>query len=114
MWGGSESNHCFYQEYEIWMVCSHELQYCLVSSEMGGSTVSCWWDSVSQATTASLLGVVVLSWVVGVVSRRGNPDKTMLVESVFLGCVFSDKYSRGHGGFKLIIHGVCGVFIIEN
>ena len=27
---------------------------------------------------------------------------------------FSEKYSRGYGGFKLIIDGVYGVFIVEN
>ena len=30
---------------------------------------------VAQATAESLLGVVVFSWVVGLVSRRGKSDK---------------------------------------
>ena len=30
------------------------------------------------------------------------------------GICFSEKYSRVHGGFKLIIYKIYGVFIIEN
>ena len=48
------------------------------------------------------------------VSRRGNSDKAMLGEIVLVGYVFSEKYSRYHGGFKLIIYRVYGLFIIEN
>ena len=36
---------------------------------MVGSMVGCWWDIVAQETAAALLGLVVLSWVVGLVSR---------------------------------------------
>ena len=49
--------------------------------------VSCWWASVAKETTAALLRVVIISWVIGVVYRRGNTYKTMLVESVLLVCV---------------------------
>ena len=49
--------------------------------------VSCWWSSVSHATAAVFLWVLVFSWVFGVVSRMGNPDKEMLGESVLAGCV---------------------------
>ena len=49
--------------------------------------VSFWWASLSQATAAELLGVMVLSWVVGVVSRRGKSDKETLGESVLLSCI---------------------------
>ena len=49
--------------------------------------VSCRWDSVAQATEEALLGVVVLSWVVVVVSMRGGLYKAMLGESVLLRCV---------------------------
>ena len=75
--------------------------------------VSCRWDSVAQATAEALLGVVVLSWVVVVVSMRGGLYKAMLGESVLLRCV-SVRIIRGHGGFNLIIDGVYGAFIIEN
>ena len=51
-----------------------------------GSIVSLWWASLSQETVTALVGVVVLSWVVGLVSRRGKSDKKMLDESVLLGC----------------------------
>ena len=49
--------------------------------------VSFWWDSVAHATAAALLGVLVLSWVFGVVYRRGKQDKAMLGKSVLLGFV---------------------------
>ena len=49
--------------------------------------VSFWWDSVDQAIATSLLGVVVLSWVVIVGSRMGNLDKAMLGERVMVLCV---------------------------
>ena len=49
--------------------------------------VSFWWDSVSQTTELSLLGVVILYWVVVVVSRRGNSDKEMLGEILLVGYV---------------------------
>ena len=48
---------------------------------------SFWWASVSQETTAVLFGVLVFSWVVGVVYRNGKSYKAMLCESVLLGCV---------------------------
>ena len=43
--------------------------------------------SVSQTTAVALLGVVVSSWVIGVVSRRGKLDKSMLGESLLVVCV---------------------------
>ena len=49
--------------------------------------VSFWWASVDQATVVELLGVVIFSWVVGMVYRKGNSDKSMLGESVFVGGV---------------------------
>ena len=49
--------------------------------------VSCWWASVDHANTATSLGVVFFFWVVGMVSRRVNPDKAVLGESVLVGCV---------------------------
>ena len=49
--------------------------------------VSFWWDSVDQSTAVELLGVVVFSLVVGVVSRRGKSYKEMLGESVSVGYI---------------------------
>ena len=43
-----------------------------------------WWDSVSQSTDASLLGVVVLSWIDVLFFSRGKSDKAMLGYSVLL------------------------------
>ena len=63
------------------------IKNCIISAAMAGSMVSCWWASVSQETAVALLGVVLLSWVVGVVSSRGKLDKEMLGESVLLECV---------------------------
>ena len=40
-----------------------------------------------QASAAALLGVFILYWVGGVVSRRGNSDKSVLGEIVLLVCV---------------------------
>ena len=34
-----------------------------------------WWDIVAQETAAAFLGLVVLSWVVRVVSRREKSEK---------------------------------------
>ena len=59
--------------------------YYIVNVAMEGSMVSFWWDSLAQATSEALLGVVVFYLVVIVVYRRGNSDKEMLGESVFLG-----------------------------
>ena len=81
---------------------------------MVGSMVGCWWDIVAQETAAALLGLVVLSWVVGLVSRMGESEKAMLGESVLVGCVFSEKYSMGHVSFKVIKDGVYVVFAIDN
>ena len=67
---------------------------------------SFWWASVSQATAAALLGVVVFSRVVGVVFRKGSHTKKYWI-------CFSENYSRGHRGFKIIIDVVYGFFIIE-
>ena len=49
--------------------------------------VSYRWDSVAQATAASLLEVVVFSWVVMVVFRRVYSDTSMLGESLLVGYV---------------------------
>ena len=77
--------------------------------------VSCWWYSVAQATAAELLEVVVLSWFVEVVFRWGKSDKAMLGESVLMDCVSGRSILniRGHRGFKVIIDGFYGVFVIE-
>ena len=50
-------------------------QYCIVRSDMVGSMVVLWWDIVAQETAAAFLGLVVLSWVVRVVSRREKSEK---------------------------------------
>ena len=81
---------------------------------MVGSMVGCWWYIVAQETAAALLGLVVLSWVVGLVSRMGDSENTMLGESVLVGCVFSEKYSMGHVSFKVHKDGVYVVFAIDN
>ena len=49
--------------------------------------VSFWWASVAKATTVALLRVLVLSWFVGVVSRRRKLDNEMLGGSVLFSCV---------------------------
>ena len=46
-----------------------------------------WWASVAQENVAALLEVMIISWVVGVVSKRGKWYNVMLVESVLLVCV---------------------------
>ena len=73
--------------YARWTVRLHVSQYCIVSEAIVGFMVSCWWYIAAQATAAVLLEVVVSSWVVGVVSRRGESDKSMPYESVLVGCV---------------------------
>ena len=45
---------------------------------MVGHMVTFWWNSVAQATAASLLGVVVLPWVIGVDYWTGKSDKAMV------------------------------------
>ena len=92
----------------------HESQYFIVRSNMVGSMVVLWWDIVAQETAAAFLGLVVLSWVVRVVSRRGKSEKEMLGESVLVGFFFSEKYSKVHKDFKVIIDGVYVQFSIEN
>ena len=74
-------------EYARWPVHSHASQYFLVSAVMVLSIVSLWWASLSQETAAMFLGFVIISWVVGVVSRSLNSDKAMLGGSVLLGYV---------------------------
>ena len=76
--------------------------------------VGFWWDIVAQETAAALLGLVVLSWVVGVVSRMGESEKAILGEIVLVGCVLSEKYSMVHVSFKVIKDGVYVVFAIDN
>ena len=58
------------------------LQYFLVRKDMVRSMVIYWEDSVAQETAVELLGLVVLSWVVGLDYRMGNPYKAMLGERV--------------------------------
>ena len=63
---------------------------------------------------SSIVRVCGLSWVVGVVSRMGELEKSILGESVLVGCVFSDKYSMVHVSLKSIKDGVYVVFSIDN
>ena len=56
----------------------HALKCCLVRESMVGHMVTFWWNSVAQATAASLLGVVVLPWVIGVDYWTGKSDKAMV------------------------------------
>ena len=42
---------------------------------------------MAQATALALLGVVIFSWVIRVVSRIGKPNKKMLGERVLVGYV---------------------------
>ena len=46
-----------------------------------------WWASVAQENVAALLEVMIISWVVVLVSKRGKSYNVMLVESVLLVCV---------------------------
>ena len=41
---------------------------------------------MAHETVAALLVVMVFSWAVGVVFSRGNSDKEMLDEGLFVGC----------------------------
>ena len=49
---------------------------------------------------------------------RGLQERKVILANVgskcIFGIVFSEKYSRGHGSFKVIIDGIYGVFIIDN
>ena len=54
---------------------------------MVGSMVIFLWVGVAQADIVAILGVVVFSWVVGIVSRRGKSYKVKLGESSLVGCV---------------------------
>ena len=59
----------------------------LIRAAMAGSMVSFWWASVAPETAVALLGLLVFSWVVGVFSKRGKSDKSMLGEIILVGCV---------------------------